>query len=247
MQSCKLASALCYALLICCIVFCSCAKQWKESYFSYSGVLVQKTDIRDLKGFAHVVAERDGIKWASNVAILAKRPGGIRIDLFDKLADVVSTISYRDNKGYIHTVADDKWEIVDNGHFVIPGFGEVPVSSAAMSDILMGCPYIDKGLKQVVEHSSGGTYQIKGNVDDLEMDSKMGIPLGYTRYTSAEKKAILFEAHFDDFMNTKNGKVPRHMVVRFEKPRLLMDIRYREIQTNVNIPWELIEVKPRSK
>jgi hypothetical protein len=208
---------------------------------------VQKTDVQNLKGLAYVVAEKDGIRWASNVTILAKRPGGIRIDIFDKLADIVSTISYRDNKGYIHTIVGNKWEGIDNGHFVIPGFGEMPVSSGAMADILMGHPYIDKGFKETAEHSKGGTYQIKGDVDDLEMDSKMGVPIGYTRYTSSDKKAIIFEAFFDDFVNIKNIKVPRHLVIRFERPRLLMDIRYKDIQTNVNIPWELIEVKPRSK
>lgn len=198
------------------------------------------SETKTFKGIAYIVAEKRGVKWASNVAILVKQGGLLRMDAIENITDIVATVSAGKNKGYLHLSLEDKWVPFENGMVKLPVIGEIPVTPSILGALLIGRPP-------------------KGEGAELEVDPKDNVPVSWTMFSDGGKKNVLLEASFGDYRScpiyraksspinwaTTCRRYPQHVMIRFEKPKLLMDIRYKDMWPDVNIPDALFEIGPK--
>ncbi|MBI2341192.1 MAG: DUF4292 domain-containing protein [Deltaproteobacteria bacterium] len=202
-----------YFLII--MVFISaCAANLKRAERPFFGSEARMlSDIHTLRGLGYIVVEGPGEKWASHVSILAKKSHGLRIDVLERLSDVVATVVADCEGGFLVMPLEGKRYAFKNNRLRLPEIGELPVFADDLADIIIGRPVGEKD-------------------SELEIDSKEKIVRGVTQYSGPDKKKILYEAHFDDFKTIAGRKFPNHIVIRFESPRLVMDLRYKEIRLN---------------
>lgn len=237
--------------LVCLVIFvCSCARQGPK-------VNMAPVDVATFKGLAYAVVGGVGTapKWASHVSVVVKVPDGLRIDALENITDVVATLTARDNSGQLRMLLENKIYPLKNGYIRLPKVGEIPMFASELASVLIGRPIMPEGavLRQahgtarVSEsfHTERSSYFIRGATSEVEMSAAEKSALVYTKFASAEKKRVLYEVDFDDFVNIGGRKFPQHIIIRFEHPKLIMDIRYKEIRTDLNIPWGLI--KPDEK
>ncbi len=184
------------------------------------------SDTKTFKGLAYIVAEKGGVKWASNVAVLVKQGGLLRLDAIENITDIVATVSAGKNKGYLHLSLEDKWVPLERGLVALPVVGELPVTPAILGALLIGRPPRGEGA-------------------ELEIDPKEKVPLSWTMFSDGGKKNVLLEASFGDYKNVSGKRFPQHVLLRFERPKLIMDIRYKEMWPDVNIPDALFEIGPK--
>lgn len=186
--------------------------------------------ITNFKGLAYVVAERGGVKWANNVSVLVKLPGMVRLDALERISDVVATLSVKEGVGALELPLEGKNIKIENGYTVLPKLGEIKLSTDKLAEILVGRPSIEGGATVSEAFSTDkGIYYINGKFDEMEMSSKDKMPLVYARYSNSDKKHLLYEAMFDDFRTIKGKTFPQHIILRFENPKFLMEIKYQEI------------------
>lgn len=196
--------------------------------------------ISTFKGLAYVIAERHGIKWANNVAVLVKNEVGLRLDALERITDVVATLIANKDGGILNF--EGKKESFGPEKIILPQVGEVSISAALLSDILIGRPSVEGGATVTQAfHTDKGSYFIKGRQEDLELSNEERMPLVYTRFADAGKRRILYEAAFEDFMNIGSKKFPRHILIRFEHPKMMIDIQYRQIWPDAPIRGELLK------
>jgi hypothetical protein len=174
------------------------------------------SDIHTLRGLGYIVVDSADEKWASHVSILVKRSHGLRIDALERLSDVVATIVADSEGGFLVLPAEGKRYAFNNNRLRLPKIGEVPILADDLAYIIIGRP-------------------VAGRDSELEINVKEKIPLSVTQYSGPDKKKILYEVHFDDFKVSAGRKFPNHIVIRFENPRLVMDLRYKEIRLNEEI------------
>ena len=188
-------------------------------------------DVSTFRGLAYVVAEKSGVKWASNVAVIVKRPSSVRLDAIERITDVVATVVATELGGKLELPLESKKYELAAGKVALPVIGELPSSSEVLAGVLTGRPVISGGAKVTQAfHTQKGSYFVSGTSEELEVSAKDGLPIVSTKYSSPAKKGILFEADFDDVVEVNGKKMPRHIVIRFEQPRLLMEIKYLDMQ-----------------
>jgi len=213
-------------LILCFLLLSACAKREPKTAITMS------SDLRSFHALAYVVAEKGDIKWASNVTISIRSPDSLRIDALERLSDVVATINAKGPDGYLELPLTGKKVPFNEGNIILPLVGNVSLDPMTFSNLLIGRPYLEKGGAQVSKefHSSGGSYFLRGPVDEMEVETDTANPLVYTRFTGPDKKRVMLEADFDDFVKIGNKRFPRHVVIMFENPKLLMEIKYKEIK-----------------
>lgn len=236
------------------IFFCSCARHGVK-------VNMAPIDVSTFRGLAYVVVGNVSgqPKWASHVSVVVKVPDGLRLDVMENITDVVATLAVRDNQGQLRLTLENKTYPLKDGYIRLPKIGEVGVTANELAAILIGRPIVPQGaalrqaqgaaLRQaqgavrVSEpfHTERGSYFVKGLSSEVEMSASEKSALVYTKFSSPEKKRILYEANFDDFANIGGKKFPKHIIIRFEHPKLIMDIHYKDIRTDINVPWGLIK------
>lgn len=210
-------------LLLTSIFLFSCAKHGARTAKPMS------SDIASFKGLAYIVAEKGGVRWANNAAIIIKHPDTLRIDALERISDVVATLYSKGGEGYLDLSAEGKRFPLKNSQVMLPGVGEIPLSIGELADILVGRPNIESGKKEISDPFRSSFF-IKSETEELEVSNSEKMPLVFTRYSSAAKRSVLFEASFDDFKTSKGKKFPSHIVLRFENPKLLMEIKYKEMR-----------------
>lgn len=221
-----------------CLIIClsACAKR---------DMKVANYETFSFKGLAYVVAERGNTKWASNVSVLVKMPGSLRLDALEKISDVTAVLAVKDGGGFLTMPLEDKWYQVKNGKVRLPKIGEMPITGDELAGILTGRPHVEGGTTvSELFHTDRGSYFIKGPDSEMEMSSVEKMPLVYTKYSSSDKKKIVYEVDFDDFTAVGGKKMPRHIILRFEHPRLVMEIKYKDMHPDARIHPALFEVKP---
>ncbi len=188
--------------------------------------------ISTFRGLAYVTVERSGVRWASNVAVLVKAPSSVRLDAIERITDVVATVIATEDGGSIELPLESKKIDVAAGKVVLPVIGEIGISSGELAGILTGRPVVAGGarLAQAFQSTQRGSSLISGKTEEIEFNERDGLALVYTKFSSPAKKGILFEADFNDFVTFNGRKMPRHIVIRFEQPRLLMEIKYLDMQ-----------------
>lgn len=202
---------------------CACARHEIKTAKQMS------SDINSFRALAYVVAEKSGIKWANNVVIVIKQPDMLRLDALERISDIAATLYAKGGEGYLKISSEGKKYPLKKSLVILPRVGEIPLTTNELADILIGRPSVENGLKEITDPFRN-SYFIKGDADELEMSSKENLPLVYTRYLSESKKSILYEAAFDDFKVYGGRKFPGHIVLRFENPKLLMEIKYKDIK-----------------
>lgn len=187
--------------------------------------------VSSFRGLAYVVAERDGVKWANNVSIFIKTPNILRIEALERLADVVAVLDARDGNGSLKLPLENKIYPLKNALVRLPMVGEIDMRVDELADVLIGRPKTEGGA-MVSEsfHTLRGSYFIKGAEFDVEMSSVEKMPLVLTKYSDQAKKHVNYEIDFNDFISTGGHKFPKHIVIRFTHPKLLMEIKYKEIK-----------------
>lgn len=199
-------------------------------------------EARTFRGLAYITAEKGGVKWANPVSVVIRQPGGLRMEAIEKITDVVARLVVLNGKGHLYLPLEDKTYPIENGNLRLPQIGEMNISTDVFTDILSGVPIVEGGAT-VTEafHTDRGSYFIRGRVDEMEMSAKEGMPLVFTHFSSPDKKKVVFEASFDDFKEFGGRKFPQHIVVRFMHPKLLMEIRYKDINVHTPVPLSLFE------
>lgn len=185
------------SIIVILIFFCSCAKQKLET------ARQMPSDITSFKALAYITAEKDGIKWASNVTVLVKAPDGLRLDAIERITDVSAILAVKGDQGRLKVLRENKNYELTNGRLRLPYVGEIDITAVEMASILTG-------------------WRSKTT------------PFTYTRFSGADKKKVVYEAIFNN---------PKHIMLRFEHPRLVIDIKYKEIWPDAKIPWELFTIK----
>jgi len=211
-----------YILLLISILLFSCARQETRIAKPMS------SDISSFKGLAYIVAEKSGVRWANNAAVIIKQPDTLRIDALERISDVVATLYSKGGEGYLDLSAEGKRYPLKNSQVILPGIGEIPLSVGELADILVGRPSIEGGKKEITDPFRSSFF-IKSETEELEMSNSEKMPLVFTRYSSASKRSVLFEVSFDDFKTSRGKKFPNHIVLRFENPKLVMEIKYKEM------------------
>lgn len=219
------------------LFLCSCAKKGAEV-----AKPMQQPEVITFKAFAYIAAEGANVRWSDNAAVIIKHPGGLRIEAIEKISDVVAVISAKGDDGRLFIPSSGKKYPFKKGHVRLPKIGDIPISAELFASLLIGKPSVS-GAAQVSEsfHTGEGSYFVNSANVDMEMSAKEQMPLVYTKYEDAQKKRIAVEASFDEMTSVGGKKFPRHVVIRFEHPKLVLDIRYKEIQTGMNIPWGIFE------
>jgi len=219
------------------ILLGGCAKKMPDkAFYSRLKEVPMPSKVTTLKGLAYVVAEKNGVKWANNVSVIVKLPDMVRLDAIERISDVVATLSCKGGRGKLELVLDGEVINIDDGYVVLPKLGKLPLSTDKFAEILAGRPFIE-GSAEVTEayNTDKGVYFIKGRTDEMEMSSKDKMPLVYSKYENDKKKGLLYEAVFDDFMISNGESFPRHIIVRFERPKFLMEINYSSLEAGVKL------------
>jgi len=219
------------------VIFGACAKRGPEiALMARLKEVPMSSKATTLKGLAYVTAEKNGIKWANNVSVIVKLPDMIRLDAIERISDVVATLAVKDGKGVLELPLDGEVIKIDDGYVVLPRLGKIPISTEKFAQILCGRPLVEGGAVVSEAYTTDrGSYFIKGRVDEMEMSSKEKMPLVYSKYEDGNKKRLLYEAAFDDFITSGGDGFPRHIVIRFERPKFLMEINYSGLDAGIKV------------
>ena len=203
-------------VLVLAVLFVGCAKH------SIMTTSKMPSDVGTFKGLAYIIAETGKAKMANNVSVIVKQPDGLRLDAIERITDVVASLKAKGGNGYLDLPLKGKRYTFKNDMIRFPEIGDVQIPAVELASVLVGRPIVHE-------------------MADVEIDRGEGFITFYTRYESSDKKRVLYEAHFGEMARIGGKKFPRHVIVRFEHPKLMIDVRYKDVQHGINIPWGLFE------